>query len=268
MTQFPHSSQPQQLVAEINYIHPVAPLIYDQTHEGRGDEELAANLDRQAVAITNARPLGLSLMEHGVTLGDGHFAFDRYLDDQAIQAALYPQVLNAILRHSGAPRGLIFDHTLRSQTDYGASSSRRAPVKTVHNDYNRTSAELAIRGWSHLERRRYAFINLWMPLFHPVSDSPLAFGDASSFSDSDYHKLLLRYRDRQGQISALSYRPSHRWYYYPDMQPGEALLFKVYDSDPNQPVRLVPHTAFNHPDAGDKTPPRTSLELRSIVFFD
>jgi hypothetical protein len=46
----------------------------------------------------------------------------------------------------------------------------------------------------------------------------------------------------------VAHNPEHRWYYYPDMHVGEAILFKTKDSD-EAAARHIPHVAFNDPSA-------------------
>lgn len=58
----------------------------------------------------------------------------------------------------------------------------------------------------------------------------------------------------------------HQWYYFSKMTPEEVLLFKIYDSKLVGTARRTPHTAFESPE--DSGPPRQSLELRCLVFWE
>ena len=64
----------------------------------------------------------------------------------------------------------------------------------------------------------------------------------------------------------LRYDPSHRWLYYSNMLPEEALVFKRHDTDSTQPC-YVPHTAFRDSSAPEEAVPRASVEARSIAYW-
>jgi hypothetical protein len=65
--------------------------------------------------------------------------------------------------------------------------------------------------------------------------------------------------------SIFAYRPAHHWWYFPDMRPDEALLFKLHDTDRSVAWR-VPHTAF-HDTTAAGAHPRESIELRTVAFY-
>jgi hypothetical protein len=50
------------------------------------------------------------------------------------------------------------------------------------------------------------------------------------------------------------------------MMTYEALLLKCYDSETDGRARFAPHTAFVDPTTPEDTPPRESIELRTLVF--
>jgi hypothetical protein len=51
------------------------------------------------------------------------------------------------------------------------------------------------------------------------------------------------------------------------MKANEALVFKVYDTDPNVGVKFTAHTAFEDPTGRANAPARQSIEIRALVFF-
>jgi hypothetical protein len=117
-----------------------------------------------------------------------------------------------------------------------------------------------------LLRGRVQIINLWRPIRGPLRDAPLAVCDARTVAFSDLVPSDLVYPNRVGETYAVTYSPSHRWYYVPAMQPEEALLLKCYDSRTDGPARFAPHTAFEDPTAPADVLPRESIELRTLVF--
>jgi len=115
--------------------------------------------------------------------------------------------------------------------------------------------------------RRFAIVNVWRPIRGPLRDWPLAICDTQSVSGDDWVATDLVHRDRLGETYLLTYRPSHRWFYVPEMRVDEALLLKCYDSAEDGRARFVPHTSFMDPTAPADVLPRASIELRTFVFF-
>ncbi|MEH2276459.1 MAG: hypothetical protein V7K40_17120 [Nostoc sp.] len=54
--------------------------------------------------------------------------------------------------------------------------------------------------------------------------------DAQSIAPIDIVATDLVYRDYLGESYLITYNPTHQWFYFPQMQPSEALLFKCFDS--------------------------------------
>merc|ERR1712113_388190 len=76
----------------------------------------------------------------------------------------------------------------------------------------------------------------------------------------------LMFPDRTRENYSLKFSENHKWYYYPQQQFDEVLVFKVFDKKEDGP-RFVFHTAFEDPSCPQDAPPRTSLEARAIAFF-
>ena len=75
-----------------------------------------------------------------------------------------------------------------------------------------------------------------------------------------------KYSDRTGEIYVTRHSPQHRWYYFPKMEPTQALLLKTYDSETDR-ARFMPHSAFEDPNTPPNAIPRESVEVRTIAFF-
>jgi hypothetical protein len=145
-------------------------------------------------------------------------------------------------------------------------------VKGVHNDYTEKSAPQRLRDLLPAEadtllQGRFQIVQVWRPINVPAQRSPLALCDASTLADDDLILTELQYEHRIGEIYHLGYNPAHRWFYFPDMQPEEALVFKVYDSVTDGRARYTAHGAFVHPSAPSTAPPRQSIEVRTMTFF-
>ena len=96
---------------------------------------------------------------------------------------------------------------------------------------------------------------------------PLAICDAQSIDEKDFVLTDLVYTDRVGEVMHLSHNPGHRWFYFPDMDRSEALIFKTYDSQTDGRARFSAHTAFANPNAPADAAPRQSIESRTLAFF-
>ncbi len=69
----------------------------------------------------------------------------------------------------------------------------------------------------------------------------------------------------ESAASVFAYRPWHRWWYFPAMHAGEALIIKLHDTDHRVAWR-APHTSFHDASASGAFP-RQSIELRSVAYF-
>ena len=85
--------------------------------------------------------------------------------------------------------------------------------------------------------------------------------------ETDRFLYELIFPDRVGQNYSLRHSDRHRWHSFPRMTKDECLLFKVYDKKEDGP-RFVFHTAFDDPDTPADAPPRRSIEVRGIAFYD
>ena len=178
-----------------------------------------------------------------------------------------------IKAESGARRVVVFDHTLRTADDELRESKKiREVVRRVHNDYTEWSAPQRVRDLlpdeaEELLQRRFAIVQVWRPIRHPVETFPLAIADARTISDANMVISERRYPDRVGQTYAITYNPAHTWYWFPRMRREEAYVFKVFDSMKDGCARWTAHTAFEDPTTPPHAQPRESIEIRTMAFF-
>jgi hypothetical protein len=253
-------AMPVTLVAE--------PGASDRRMGGGGSEQ-------HLVRLRNGRPYADEF-----TLDRNGFRFVRHLskasdfyDDDEVRRVYYPEMEALVSRESGADRVVVFDHTLRTADEALRGAAKiRDPVRRVHNDYTEWSAPQRVKDLMGDEApallsRRFAIVQVWRPIRHPVESWPLAIADARSLSERDMVVTERRYRDRVGQTSAITWNPKHRWYWFPRMWPDEALVFKVYDSMRDGRARFTAHTAFADPATPPDARPRESIEIRTLAFF-
>jgi len=196
-----------------------------------------------------------------------------FFDADEIARVYYPEMVELVKAQSGAKRVVVFDHTLRTADDAVREEKKiREAVHRAHNDYTEWSGPQRVRDVlpdeaDELLKRRFAIIQVWRPIRHPVETHPLAICEAHTVAPEDLVISERRYPNRVGQTYAIAYNPAHRWYWLPCMARNEALVFKVYDSAKDGRARWSAHTAFDDPTSPPNARPRESIEIRTLAFF-
>ncbi|KAJ8093883.1 hypothetical protein AAF712_008424 [Marasmius tenuissimus] len=204
----------------------------------------------------------------------------RFVDDAEVQKEYYPESVEVLKRVTGASKVLIVDHTIRRRVEGETGTEdpkKRAPASIVHVD--QTPKAAITRVHRHIEspeeaerllKKRYQIINLWRPIGHPALDMPLALCDFRSVNTKeDLVAVELIFPGYVGETYGVKWNEGHKWKYLRGMGVDEAVLIKCYDSVQDGSVAtLTPHTAFKDPSTPEGTPPRESIELRALVFYD
>ena len=265
--------------ATLNYLTPMADRPRNYTFDPPPGVPWS-NTEHEAhvVTIHDVRPVAgqVSLDREGFAVLHQQSAVHDFWDDDEVRRTYYPEAERVIAELTGASKVFIFDHTLRrwvKGTEDRAKGAPRQPATRVHVDHTANSGPQRVRDFfgddaERLLQGRVQVINLWRPIRGPLRDAPLAVCDVESVAPNDLVPSDLVYQHRVGETYAVTYNPSHRWYYVPEMQPHEALLLKCYDSNTDGRARFLPHTAFIDPTAPEDAPPRESIELRTLVFHE
>lgn len=265
------------LVTKLNYIvdNGVKPV-----HDIHDDKEVHTHpgaYEERVVNIQNGRPLQdtFSLENNGFSFLDHASAMKDFYDPAEVTATYYPEVEDLIKAQSGASRVIMFDHTFRLADDaLREEKMTRKPVKRVHNDYTDESGPQRVRDLlpaaeaEALLKKHFMIIQVWRPIRATVESDPLAIGDARTLSPENFILVTRRYAHRTAYVYHISYDPQHSWYYFPEMTPDEALMFKVFDSDATASARYTAHSAFDDPTTRPDARPRESIEARALAFFD
>jgi hypothetical protein len=242
---------------------------------GGRDERSGGGSEAHRVRIHNGRPLadGFVFEREGFRFVPHHTRVVDFFDDAALRRVYYPECEALIKQVSGAKRVVVFDHTLRTASDEQRETQKiRDVVSRVHNDYTEWSGPQRVRDImgeeaESLLRGRFAIIQVWRPINHPVESHPLAICDAQTVRPETLVVNERRYPGRVGQTYGITYDPGQRWYWFPHMRPDEALVFKVYESLKDGRARWTAHTAFVDPTSPPHTRPRESIEIRTLAFF-
>ncbi len=229
------------------------------------------------VEITDARGLGTDLDGEGFCLVEHRSALTDLTDLAQVRAVHAGEVAAMLQSLTGcdhvamAPFGI-----LRFSERSGANQSHdnSHPARFVHVDMTAEAGEGARAQSAPAGRTivRSAQYNVWRVLSDPPQDVPLGLCDYTSLADGDLIGCDAIFDPLDGSPEwgfpnhLLAHNPAHRWYYFADMHVGEALVFKTSESDPAR-AQLMPHGAFDNPQAGPDAPPRISLEMRGVGYW-
>jgi hypothetical protein len=267
--------EPDAIETTLNYIVDDGTKVFTiVAAPGGRDARSGGTPDPRRVTIHNGRLAGdFDLERNGFRFVRHDTKMADFFDEDEIKRVYYPEMVELIKAESGAKRVVVFDHTLRTADDELRESKQiREVVRRVHNDYTEWSAPQRVRDIlpdeaDELLQRRFAIIQAWRPIRHPVETYPLAMADARTLAPEDMIISERRAPGRIGQTYAIRYNPAHKWYWFPRMRREEAYVFKVFDSLKDGRARWTAHTAFEDPTTPPNARPRESIEIRTLAFF-
>lgn len=230
--------------------------------------------DEREVTIHDVRPIigELALVKNGFVVLDEPSGIADYTDQE--QLATYCRQTEAMVqRLTGADKVASFGPIIR--TNKGGTHGHNQPAFGAHVDYGARTVGDYTRDLLPAEEaerrlaRRHMLINVWRPITM-VESAPFAVCDASTVRREDLFDSEVRGGlggvDRSLWGFNLAWRPDHKWYWVPHMQPWEVLAFKLFDSDPDA-VQFTAHSAFEDPNTPPDAEPRQSIEVRTIAYL-
>ncbi|UTW51051.1 methyltransferase [bacterium SCSIO 12827] len=266
------------VLAPINFMaHAQAekPRVFMSADHAQPNERLGS-FEEAAVEMHDARALtpAASLDVQGFELATMPTAMADFYDEARIEAVYYPEITAFLKRVTGAADVHIFDHTVRVQDDgKRAATAKRLPVLIAHNDYTETSGPKRVRDVMDAATadrylgHRFAMVNVWRSIGASADRTPIAVADARTMRTEDFLATDLVYKDRVGEIYQNAHSDGQKWYWYPGMGGDEVLLLKCFDTATDGRARYTAHTGFENPDAAPDTPPRESIEVRTMISF-
>jgi hypothetical protein len=267
-------AEPETIEATLNYIVDDGTKVFTETGApGATDRRTGGKPDPRRVTLHNGRHRDFTLENNGFHFVPHDTKVTDFFDEAEVRRVYYPEMEALVKAETGASRVLVFDHTLRTADDSAREALKiREVVSRVHNDYTEWSGPQRVRDLlpeeaDDLLRRRFAIIQVWRPIRHPVETFPLAIADARTLSPNNLVISERRYPDRIGQTYAITYNPDQAWYWFPHMRRDEALVFKTYESLDDGRARWTAHTAFDLTNAAPGARPRESIEIRTLAFF-
>lgn len=267
---------PRNIEGDIVYYRPPHPL----PPEARPDfESLPLAPERMPIRDMRGREHEFSVDRHGFAIAAAPTAVKDFHDPDEVARVYVPEVDELLRRVTGCTStvlsspGLVRMSRRASQRPQGATHTG----DFVHADYSFSSGEQFLRRAlppEEAERRlkqRWSMYNVWRTFSPPPQDVPLALCDARTVRHEDIQNctLTLERGDFRMTWENTAYRhsPAHEWYYCSDMTRDEAFVFRSYDSDPRFKGH-VPHTAFEDLTCPESAPPRASLEIRMLAFWE
>lgn len=263
--------------AELNYVIPKSERTYMYTFDPpAGQPSTNAALDPRVSLIWNGRVTASvhPFEQSGFTLLHDRSAMRNFFDPDEVRSVYFPEAERLLVAATGADRAIVFDHTVRKHIP-GAEDRKhsfRQPVHLIHVDYSDQSGprrvlDLCADEGSGAPPARIQIVNLWRSMRDSLRDTPLAVCDVRSVASADYVAADLVYPTGPGEVLLLAHNPAHRWFYFPEMNSDEALIFKCYDSRQADCARFTPHSSFVDPTAPPDSPPRESIELRVLLIY-
>ena len=263
--------------AMLNYLVDAGekPESYGGVSQTVADQQRKGKYKEHEMSVYNGRVIAgeLDLNREGFMLVRHETKVKNFYDEDEIRSIYYPETEELVKGISGARRVLVFDHTLRS-ADHATREEKNVsgPVRNAHNDYTEWSGPQRVRDLlpdeaEELLKHRFAVIQTWRPIRHPVEREPLAIADARSIGTEELVPSARIYPNRRGEVYHSTFNPAHRWFYFPNMQRNEAMVFKCFDSQKDGRARWTAHCAFDDPNSPPDAPPRESIEMRTLAFF-
>jgi hypothetical protein len=266
--------------ATLNYLAPGSAR--NRLYVAPGGHMTTTRYAPRRVWIANGRPHrdDFGLDRSGFTLLDHRSAVADLGDAAELDRVYVSEAADLVRQVTGADEVVSLGWVIRRAAEQ--RDGAQPPASDVHVDMHpgRADARLTATAPGGRPFRRAIMTSLWRAFSPPPQDWPLAILDYRSVEDAEGEPNLLLFVDSLPDPdnvpdiddpdscpagSIFAYRHAHRWWYFADMRAGEALLFKLHDTDHSVAWR-APHTAF-HDKGASGAHPRESVELRTIAFF-
>jgi hypothetical protein len=203
-------------------------------------------------------------------------SYDDFWDNQKVQEVYIEEVKDALKAELGAKHVHVLDYAVRKRHESFPISTGKEyeydqPTALAHIDFTVEEVERMINilygnRAEEVLKGGWQAINLWKPIKGPLNDWPLGLCDARSLDfETDTIPSDIVFDDFFTENLQVLYSSNLQWYYLPDQETWEALIFKSADSQTSQAPACA-HSGFFNPHAknGDL---RESLDCRCLVFF-
>ena len=260
--------------AEIAYVRDTGerPRYYANVHE-----KDTIVLAPEPMPIEDLRGRETSLDVEGCVLVPHRSEVADFADPEQIALIHAPEIAALLKQATGCdevvvtPRGILRFSEKSGKT---GSSDNSHPARFAHVD---VSSEVGrqFRARSMPEGRtvdRSAQYNVWRAISGAPQDVPLALCDARTVAGTELITADAIFDPPGGapefsfESYVVTHDPGHRWLWFSDMTPEEAIIFKTSESDPAL-AQCIPHVAFDDPEAPADAAPRVSIEMRANCYW-
>ena len=268
----------------INYVGPMSerPRFHAQDH---GRDNIL--YDPQVMPIQDARGLAEapSLAREGVALVAHDTAVKNFRDPDEVARVYLAEVEALVRAATGAGQAVVLPGggfvRYAERSPWFGSGMNTQPARFPHIDFTRKTApgigDASRFGAEHAAAlrpgQRLVGYNVWRVISEPPQDVPLAICDARSIGMEDLVVADGVYDDGDpstwwtSEAYLLAHNRRHRWLYFSEMRPDEALIFRAYDNAPHERPATA-HSAFDDPACPPEAPGRVSVEARAFAIFD
>ena len=281
----------QTVTGSLNYLDPYSKqsgLFVEPGHHVDAGEYTGYD-----VQVRNGRPVQdrFTLERNGFTFVQQTCPIDDFTDADRVNEVYVPAALETVREALGAD--LIVQHPGNAWVARmgNTSGTKAQPVAAqVHVDINAATGKRRfdeIYAANFPDAKPYSravMTSFWRVINQPPQDWPLAVCDFQSVQAHEGVDNPLLFVDKTPENaeaaraalaimdlesinggSVFYYNPNHEWWYFPEMNRDEALLFTLNDSDQSHAWRCL-HSAFRDTGVSDENV-RHSIEFRSIAFF-
>lgn len=203
--------------------------------------------------------------------------------EEEIQNVYYDELMDFCLEYTGCDVVTSWTHMVRRSNINPDVDRLRGPIRMAHSDFHIEYMDVAIhdhdnwpdhvssmksksrKGYTsknlkYSECKKYSILQFWRNIGPPKMNMPLGFIDPKTLDVENDVYLINPGASIKGQKPWRTawWHPNenHMWYYWPEMQENEILVFKTLDSENH---RYVPHAAFKDRRYEEE---RVSVELR------
>lgn len=286
----------RSVATEITYLAPGS--FVNRRFVAAGREVNTGEYRAYPVRVYDARPIAgeFTLDRNGFALAKHISHVADFMDKAEVEAKYPDEAREAVRQITGAHEVILRGWMVRTSADipnsekvagYRHQGGLQPPAGEAHVDFMPETAEaMAAAAWREAfpgarPYRRFIISSLWRCFSEPPQDWPLALCDGRSVGADegtpntlvvvdeipDHDTMVGDWpADKLGPSAAIfHFKPTHRWWYFSNMDRDEVILLKFHDSDRTVAWR-VPHTAFFDPSFADARH-RCSIEVRSIAYF-
>ncbi|KAL6895046.1 hypothetical protein GGI43DRAFT_424494 [Trichoderma evansii] len=224
------------------------------------------------ISVKSMRESGpFRIDECGFQLIDIHskLTYDDFWINEKVQSVYITEVKKALKLELGAKYVHVLDYAVRKRHESfpvstGEEYQYDQPTALAHIDFTAKEGERIIRVLfgdraEEVLKGRWQAINVWKPIKGPLDDWPLGLCDARSVDfANDTIAGDIVFDDFVTENLQIFPSPNFQWYYVPDQNIWEALMFKSADR--------CPHSGFYNPYVREGNL-RESLDCRTFVFY-